>query len=119
MAENPFRVYHLSVACQCFVIQEMSSVEELQGVVAGLASVVKQLTTNVSLVSQTVGQLAEANPTQLHGNLQGLRMPALQIPSFRRDRVVRDDISEFVEKIYGTNSNSSSGDSSFASGATM
>lgn len=76
----------------------MITVEELQGVVTGLASVVKQLTTNVSQVSQTVGQLAEANPTQHHTNLQGLRMPALQIPSFRRDNVVGDDISEYLER---------------------
>jgi len=38
-------------------MQEMTTVKELQGVVAGLVSVVKQLTTNVSESqgSQTVG----------------------------------------------------------------
>ena len=38
---------------------KMTTIAELQGIVAGLADVVKQLTTNVSQVSQTVGNMAQ------------------------------------------------------------
>ena len=31
-------------------------------------------------------------------NTQGLRMPSMQLPSFRRDTVVQDEISEFLER---------------------
>ena len=34
----------------------------------------------------------QVNPSQV------LRMPSMQLPSFRRDSVVRDDISEFIER---------------------
>ena len=78
----------------------MTTIEELQGVVAGLVSVVKNLTTNVSHVTQTVGQMADAAPTASHHDKnQDLRMPSMQLPSFRRDSVVRDDISEFLERL--------------------
>ena len=39
-----------------------ATIEELQGIVAGLVSVVKDLTTNVTQVNQTVGNMAEAVP---------------------------------------------------------
>ena len=77
----------------------MSTIEELQGVVAGLISVVKDLTTNVSQVTQTAGNMAKAAPAvPHHDHNQGLRMPSMQLPSFRRDSVVQDDISEFLER---------------------
>ena len=76
-----------------------ATIEELQGIVAGLVSVVKDLTTNVTQVNQTVGNMAEAVPAPVqHENTQGLRMPSIQLPSFRRDSVVQDDISEFLER---------------------
>ena len=78
----------------------MTTIEELQGVVAGLVSVVKDLTTNVSEVTQTVGQMADAAPTVSHHDKnQGLRMPSMQLPSFRCDSVIQDDISEFLERL--------------------
>ena len=71
-------------------------VQKLQGVVAGLVSVVKDFTTNVSQVTQTVGNMAEAVPAASnHDNTQRLRMPSMQLPSFRRDT---DDIFEFLER---------------------
>ena len=80
--------------------KNMATIEELQGVVAGLVSVVKDLTTNVSQVTQTVAQMAEAAPTASHHNKnQGLRMPSMQLPSFRRVSVIQDDISEFLERL--------------------
>ena len=35
-------------------------------------------------------------PKRFPDNTQGLRMPSMQLPSFRRDSVVQDDISEFL-----------------------
>ena len=76
-----------------------ATIEELQGVVAGLVSVVKDLTTNVNQVTQTVGDMAHAVPAAPNqDNTQGLRMPSMQLPSFRGDKVVQDDISELLER---------------------
>ena len=76
-----------------------TTIAELQGVVAGLVTVVKDLTTNVNHVTQIVGEMAQAGPGAPNPeNTQGLRMPSMQLPSFRRDSVVQDDISEFLER---------------------
>jgi len=70
-----------------------TTITELQGVVARLVSVVKDLTTNVNHVTQTDGDLALAVPTAPNlVNTQDLRMPSLQLPSFCQDSVVQDDI---------------------------
>ena len=74
----------------------MTTIEELQGIVAGLVSVVKELTTNVSQVNHTVGNMAQSVPAA--SNSHSLRMPSIQLPSFCRDSVVQDDISEFLER---------------------
>ncbi|XP_068756924.1 uncharacterized protein [Montipora capricornis] len=77
----------------------MATIEELQGIVAGLVSVVKDLTTNVSQVNNTVGNMAQSVPApSQQGNSHSLRMPSIQLPSFRRDTVVQDDILEFLER---------------------
>ena len=71
-----------------------TTISELQGVVAGLVGVVKDLTTNVNHVTQTIGEMAQAVPVAPNSdNTQGLRMHSMQLPSFRRDTVVQDDIS--------------------------
>ena len=81
------------------LVDIMTTIEELQGVLAGPVSVVKDLTTNVSQVTQTVGQMADAVPTTSHHDKnQGLRMPSMQLPSFHGDSVLQDDISEFLER---------------------
>ena len=73
---------------------------ELQGVVAGLIGVVKDLTTNVNHVTQNIGEIHQAvagapNPDET----QGLAcLPCIQLPSFRRDSVVQDNISEVLER---------------------
>ena len=65
-------------------VPNMTTIEELQGVVAGLVGIVEQLTTNVLQVSQTVGQMAEVAPGQPQVNpSQVLRMLSIQLPSFR------------------------------------
>ena len=77
----------------------MATIEELQGIVAGLVSVMKDLTTNVSQVNNTVGNMAQSVPApSQQSNCHSLRMPSIQLPSFRRDTVVQDDISEFLER---------------------
>ena len=73
------------------------SVEELQGIVEGLLSVVKEITKNVSQVNQTVNDMAQA-PAAAQPSTQSLRMPSIQLPAFRRDSTVQDDISEFLER---------------------
>ena len=76
----------------------MATVEELQGIVAGLVSVVKDLTTNVSQVNNAVGNMAQSVPApSQQSNSHSLRMPSIQLPSFR-DSVVQDDISELLER---------------------
>ena len=43
--------------------------------------------------------MAQAVPgAPISDNTQGLRMPSMQLPSFRRDTVVQDEISEFLER---------------------
>ena len=77
----------------------MATIEELQGIVAGLVSVVKDLTTNVSQVNNTVGNMAQSVPApSQQSNSHSLRMPSIQLPSFRPNTVVQDDISEFLER---------------------
>ena len=57
------------------------------------------MTTNVTQATQTVGNMAEAVPAPVHhDNTQGLHMPSMKLPSFRRDSVIQDDISEFLER---------------------
>ena len=74
-----------------------TTIAELQEVVAGLVGVVKDLTTNVNHVTQTIGKMAQAVPGAPNSDTtQGLRMPSMQLPSFHQDTVVKDDISELL-----------------------
>lgn len=60
------------------LVEFMTTIEELQGVMAGLVSVVKDLTANVSQVTETVSQMADAAPTTSHHDKnQGLHMPSM------------------------------------------
>ena len=80
------------------------SVKELQGIVKGLLSVVREITKNVSQVNQTVNDMAQA-PAAAQPSTQSLRMPSIQLPAFRRDSTVQDDISEFLERFTQQTSN--------------
>ena len=77
----------------------MATIEELTGLIAGLSSVVKGLTTNVAEISTQVGQLTNAgisgNDTQATPNL---KLPTLKLPKFRRDKLVQDDVNDFIER---------------------
>ena len=83
----------------------MSTVEELTGVVAGLIKVVKDLTMNVNHVTSQVGQLATAAqepapaaPLAVNQATPSLRLPTLQLPTFRCDEEQRNDIADFLER---------------------
>ena len=80
------------------------SVEELQGIVEGLLSVVKEITKNVPQVNQTVNDMAQA-PAAAQPSMQSLCMPSIQLPAFRRDSTVQDDISEFLQRFTQQTSN--------------
>ena len=84
----------------------MSSVEELQGIVAGLMAIIKQQAdaqkaTNVQIAQLTEALIAHggtpaAGPATSTSNTS-LRMPALQLPQFRYNHSSYDDINEFLE----------------------
>ena len=62
---------------------KITTIAELQGIVAKIADVVKQLTTNVSQASQTVRNMAQIPPAQAQVNTsQVLRMPSMHISEF-------------------------------------
>ena len=79
-----------------------TTIAELQGEVAGLIGVVKDLTkcTNyVNHVTQTISKMAQAVPTApIADNTQGLCMSSMQLPSFGQDSVVQDNISKLIEQ---------------------
>ena len=61
-----------------------TTIAEPQGVVAGLVGVVKDLPANVNHVTQTIGEMVQAIPGAPNPeNTQGLRIPSMQLPSFR------------------------------------
>ena len=85
---------------------EMTSVEELQGIVAGLMAIVKQQAeaqkaTNAQIANLTEALLAHGGPPAappiVQANSPALRMPALQLPQFRYDQNTHDDVNEFLE----------------------
>ena len=84
----------------------MTTVEELQGIVAGLTAIVKQQAeaqkaTNTQIANLTEALLAHGGPPTAPATAQvnstPLRMPALQLPQFRYDQNTHDDINEFLE----------------------
>ena len=84
----------------------MSSVEELQGIVAGLTAIVKQQADAQKATTTQIAQLTEAliahgkppaaGPATSTSNTS-LRIPALQLPQFRYDHSSHDDVNEFLE----------------------
>ena len=100
VVENPFQV------------QMPGTIEELQGVVAGLSEVVKGLVNTVQQqsaqlqahttpsTSQATSQANSADTTSGCSNqyLMTLRLPTLQLPTFRQDKTAQDDIAEFLRR---------------------
>ena len=78
-----------------------ATIEELQGVVAGLSEVVKGLVGAIQLQAQTSATHASAadpTPAPPNQNFTTLRLPTLQLPTFRQDTKVQDDIAEFLDR---------------------
>ena len=82
-----------------------ATVEELQGLIAGLSEVVKGLATNLNTVATQVGAITAASHGQQSSEADpvvtqnpNLRLPTLQLPTFRQDTTVQDDISYFLER---------------------
>ena len=76
----------------------IATIEELQGIVAGLVSVVEDLTKNVFQVDQRVDNMAQLVPAvSQHSNTQSLHTLSTQLPSFSQDSSVQDNILEFLE----------------------
>ena len=82
-----------------------ATVEELQGLIAGLSEVVKGLATNLNTVATQVGTITTASHGQQSSEADpvvtqnpNLRLPTLQLPTFRQDTTVQDDISYFLER---------------------
>ena len=82
-----------------------ATVEELQRLIAGLSEVVKGLATNLNIVATQVGAITAASHGQQSSEADpvvtqnaNLRLPTLQLPTFRRDTTVQDDISYFLER---------------------
>ena len=82
-----------------------ATVEELQGLIAGLSEVVKGLATNLNKVVTQVGtittmsrgqQSSEANPVVTQN--PNLCLPTLQLETFRQDTTVREHISYLLER---------------------
>ena len=87
----------------------MLSVEQLQGIVAGLTAIVRQQADAQKATTAQIAQLTEAliahggppaaGPATLTSNTS-LQMPALQLPQFRYNRSIlasHDDVNEFLE----------------------
>ena len=82
-----------------------ATVEELQGLIAGLSEVVKGLATNLNTVATQVGAITAASHGQQSSEADpvvtqnpNLRLPTLQLPTFQQDTTVQDDISYFLER---------------------
>ena len=75
--------------------------EEIQGVVAGLSEVVKELVGAIQAVhtAQTTRSQATPpeNPADPSTGLASLRLSTLQLPTFRQDTKVLDDIADFLD----------------------
>ena len=81
-----------------------ASIEEIQGVVAGLSEVVKGLVGAIQAVhtAQTTGSqdTPPENPAVPSTGVASLRLPTLQLPTFRQDTKVQDDIADFLDRFH-------------------
>ena len=84
----------------------MTTVDELQVIVAGHTAIAKQQaetqkTSNTQIANLTEALLAHGGPSTAPATAQvnflPLLMPALQLPQFRYDQNTHDDVNEFLE----------------------
>ena len=90
---------HPSTSGGELVLNMPATIEEIQGVVAGLSEVVKGLVGAIQAVhtAQTTGSQATppGNPAVPSTGVTSLRLPTLQLPTFRQGTKVQDDIADF------------------------
>ena len=81
-----------------------ATIEEIQGAVASLSEVVKRLVGAIQAVhtAQTSGSHATlpGNPAIPSTGVASLRLPPLQLPTFRQDMKVQDDIADFLDPFH-------------------
>ena len=81
-----------------------ATIEEIQGVVAGLSEVVKGLVGAIQAVhtAQTTRSQTTPpeNPAVPSTGVASLRLPTLQLPTFRQDTKVQDDIADFLDRFH-------------------
>ena len=86
------------------VLNMPATIEEIQGVVADLSEVVKGLVGAIQAVhtAQTTGSQATppGNPAVPSTGVASLRLPTLQLPTFRQDTKVQDDIADFLDRFH-------------------
>ncbi|KAL9985736.1 hypothetical protein ACROYT_G008176 [Oculina patagonica] len=78
-----------------------ATIEELQGVVSSLSEVVKGLVGAIQAVhtAQTTAAASQAHPPEHQAvSSPTLRLPKLQLPTFRQDTKVQDDIGDFLDR---------------------
>ena len=88
-----------------FQVQMPATIEELQGVAAGLSEVVIGLDNTVQqqcalLQAYTTASTSQANSADTtsgsnNQHLSTLQLPTLQLPTFRQHKTVQDDTAEF------------------------
>ena len=92
VVENPFQV------------QMPATIEELQGVAAGLREVVIGLVNTIQqcalLQAHTTASTSHANSADTtsgsnNQHLSTLQLPTLQLPTFRQHKTAQDDTAEF------------------------
>ena len=93
MVQNPFQV------------EMPATIEELQGVAAGLSEVVMGLANTVQqqcalLQAHTTASTSHANsadttPVSNNQHLSTLQLPTSQLPTFRQHKNAQDDTAEF------------------------
>ena len=81
-----------------------ATIQDIQGAVAGLSEVVKGLVGAIQAVhtAQTSGSQATlpGNPAVPSTGVASLRLPPLQLPTFRQDTKVQDDIADFLDPFH-------------------
>jgi len=81
-----------------------ATIEEIQDVVAGLSEVVKGLVGTIQAVHTAQITRSQAtppdNPAVPSTGITSVRLPTLQLPTFRQDTKVQDDIADFLNRFH-------------------
>ena len=80
-----------------------ATIEELQGVVAGLSEVVKGLVNTVQqqsalLQAHTTASTSQVNSADITSGSNNQHLSTLKLSTFGQDKTAQDDIAEFLER---------------------